>query len=138
MRILPWLLGWILKYFENLSHHIDQFFSRWSFTFDHLDKKKISLQKSRWISCFFTGKVRASLLHVEISNFEPLFHNENLAKFFSTVKNEKSNVKVTANFLFSRVKFRSFSHVEILIFYRFYPGNKWIFYSASSWLILTG
>ena len=101
---------------RNLSQ-IDQFFSQWNFTFDRHDQKWKSLvffhRDKRKIPCKSHGEFLSfsrvkfeSLLHVEILNFEPLYHNENLAKFFSKVTSEKFILKVTVNFFFFTGKIR--------------------------------
>ncbi len=61
------------------------------------DKWKIPCKRLREFLSFSRVKFE-SFFDVEILHFEPLYRNENSAKFFSTMTNEKSILNITVNF----------------------------------------
>ena len=103
----------------------------WGLSSDQ-NKKFFFHSKSHGEFLSFSWVKFQSFFHVEIINFEPLYRNENLVNLFSTVKNEKSVLKITVcEFLsFSWVKFELFFHVEILNFWPSLPWKWMNFYSA--------
>ena len=75
-----------LYFFYENEIHIFFHHVKWKFLLSHSEFPSFSRVKFE------------SFFHVKILNYEPLYRNEDLAKFFSTVTNEKSMLKVTVNF----------------------------------------